>query len=538
MNPSYVIGVDVGTGSARAGLFDAAGYRLATHSHPIQMWRPLPGYAEQSSTDIWSAIAISIRECLSQAKVTADQVVGISFDATCSLVVLDENGLGLSVNLDGDPKRDIIVWMDHRAVAETDKINSGSYNALRYAGGKLSPEMQTPKLLWLKKNLPHTWSRAAHFFDLADYLTWRATGSQSRSLCTVVCKWTYMGEEHRWDSNFFRSIGLGDILGRIGNDVQPMGTRLGFLTPGAAQELGLTVGCVVGQGIIDAHAGGLGMLGSAWAESEGTPLEALESTLALIGGTSNCHMAVSREARFVPGVWGPYSGAMVPGMWLSEGGQTTAGAAIDFAIADHAHAPALREESERSGKTVYELLNTEIARQGGSPTLTRDFHVLPYFLGNRSPHADPHARAVYDGILLDNTISSQAIRYYATLQAVAYGTRDIIETLNANGYSIDTVFVTGGATKNPLWLQEHADATGATLILPEEPEAVLLGTAVLAATAAGLHRDVYSAMKSMSRPGQTIVPRPEYREYHGAKFQIFRELYQQQRARKARMSGF
>jgi len=120
----YVVGVDVGTGSARAGLFDANGGRLATASHPIAMWRPQPDWAEQSSTDIWDAIRLCVRECLSQAQIAASKVVGISFDATCSLVVLDANGDDLPINTDGDKTRDVIVWMDHRAIPETEEINA------------------------------------------------------------------------------------------------------------------------------------------------------------------------------------------------------------------------------------------------------------------------------------------------------------------------------------------------------------------------------------------------------------------------------
>ncbi len=108
----------------------------------------------------------------------------------------------------------------------------------------------------------------------------------------------------------------------------------------------------------------------------------------------------------------------------------------------------------------------------------------------------------------------QALRYYATLQAVAYGTRDIVRAMNEAGYRIETLFVTGGGTKNPLWLQEHADATGLTLVLPEEPEAVLLGAAMLAARAAGLYpnaagshaRHVPSRPHHRAQPGHRRLP--------------------------------
>src|SRR5438270_310132 len=123
--------------------------------------------------------------------------------------------------------------------------------------------------------------------------------------------------------------------------------------------------------------------------------------------------------------------------------------------------------------------------------IPKDRRSLPDSIGNRSPKANPTASHVLDGSSLDKSITSRTLRYYAVIQAVAYGSRDIIAELNRAGYRIDRMFVTGGGTKNPLWLQEHADATGCTILLPREPEAVLLGSAILAATAAGLYSDIY-----------------------------------------------
>jgi FGGY-family pentulose kinase len=543
----YIIGVDVGTGSARSGLFDPQGTLLAAAVEPIQTWKPRPDFVEQSSEDIWRAIGKTIRQVLQIAAVSPDQVVGISYDATCSLVVLDSFDKPLTVDIEGDPQRNIIVWMDHRALIETANINAGGHEVLKYVGGKLSPEMETPKLKWLKTQLPATWNSAGKFLDLADFLTYRSSGVDARSLCTVVCKWTYLGHEGgRWDKNYFQAIGLEDAFdnGRIVDDIRPMASYLGNLTPTAAQELGLTTNCAVGVGIIDAHAGGLGLLGAIWKDREGQDPALLETALALIGGTSNCHMAVSREPQFIPGIWGPYYGAMVPGMWLTEGGQSSAGSAIDHIIADHVNAEALNAKAKSSGLTIYQLLNAELERlqhEANLPhpsLLTRDLHILPYFLGNRSPNADPYAHAIIDGLTLDESIVSQALLYYATIQAVAYGTRDIVRAMNESAFRIDTLFVTGGGTKNPLWLQEHADATGLTLILPKEPEAVLLGSAILAAAAAGIYPDVPSAMQAMSGRGQIVRPNPESAAYHQAKFEIFREMYSQQLHRREAMSDF
>jgi D-ribulokinase len=268
----------------------------------------------------------------------------------------------------------------------------------------------------------------------------------------------------------------------------------------------------------------------------------LETALALISGTSDCHMAVSRAPKYIPGIWGPYFGAMVPDMWLTEAGQTTAGSALDAVIESHPNYPALASAAKKRTKSVYELLNEEVARlqklSNCGPEITRDLHVLPYFLGNRSPHADPRARASIDGIMLDDSLSSQALLYYATLQSLAYGTCEIIEKLNAGDYSINTIYITGGGAKNSLLLQETADITSCNVVLPAETESVLLGSAILAAAASGLHEDVETAMQKMSRTANTIAPRAATAPYHKAKYKIFKDLYTQQKRRRTAMKSF
>lgn len=108
-------------------------------------------------------------------------VKGIGFDATCSLAVLSSSGQPVTVSLTKDPQRNVILWQDHRAIAEADKINDDQHSVLQFVGGRISPEMQAPKLLWLRRNLyEECWKRAGHFFDLADFLTYRATGATSR----------------------------------------------------------------------------------------------------------------------------------------------------------------------------------------------------------------------------------------------------------------------------------------------------------------------------------------------------------------------
>jgi D-ribulokinase len=190
------IGIDVGTSSTRAGIFDERGNLLATAKHPIAVWHEAGDIVEQSSLDIWTASASAVRTAMAEAAISPHLVRGIGFDATCSLVVLDHAGEPLTVSGSGDIRRNVIVWMDHRAIEEARLINETQDEVLRYAGGSISPEMEMPKLLWLKRHMRDSFDRAGHFFDLADFLSWRATGSPARSTCTVTCKWNYLDGAH------------------------------------------------------------------------------------------------------------------------------------------------------------------------------------------------------------------------------------------------------------------------------------------------------------------------------------------------------
>lgn len=531
------IGIDVGTGSARAGVFDLSGRMLGQGSSNIRIWRPELDFIEQSSDDIWQACCKAVIKAMLQAGVSAKNIKGIGFDATCSLVVLGDDAKPLTVSPTGKDFQNVIVWMDHRAVNQADRINKTGHQVLDYVGGDISPEMETPKLLWIKENLPETWRRAAWFFDLPDFLVFRATGEDVRSLCSTVCKWTYLGHEDCWDDSYFRLIGLDDLVEenyrRIGQRIRPMGEAVGNgLTEKAAAQLGLNPGTAVGVSIIDAHAGGVGMLGASIDGNRSTEAD-FQRRLALIGGTSSCHMAVSQESRFVPGVWGPYFSAMIPGLWLSEGGQSATGALVDHVIYSHTSVNKLRSKAEMTNNSIYALLNEcleSLAVSTDFPAkLTQALHVLPYFHGNRSPRANPTLRGMVSGYRLSDSIEELSRLYLATIQAIAYGTRHIIEVMNEQGYSIDTIFACGGGTKNPVFLIEHADATGCRIILPEETEAVLLGSAILGAVASDQYTSVIEAMGGMTRAGKTINPTGGAQtRYHTAKYNVFKRMYNDQ----------
>jgi FGGY-family pentulose kinase len=315
-----------------------------------------------------------------------------------------------------------------------------------------------------------------------------------------------------------------------------MGERVGKgLTSKAAADMGLSEGTAVSVSIIDAHAGGIGMLGL---HATGEEKPDFDRRLALIGGTSSCHMAVSKESRFISGVWGPYFSAMVPGFWLNEGGQSATGALVDHIIFNHAASAELAKAADQAKVSPYEFLNERLREMGGKEVhqLTRDIHVCPYFHGNRSPRANPHLKGMISGLKLSAGLDDLALLYLATVQAIAYGTRHIVETMDQAGYKINTVIVCGGGIKNPVFLRQHADCMGRRLIVPKEPEAVLLGSAILGAVAAGVYPSIPDAMAVMSQPGEVVEPDTTTKSYHDAKYKVFHSMYEHQMSYAARMA--
>lgn len=162
-----------------------------------------------------------MRRVVTESAVDPNKIKGIGFDATCSLAVFDSETddpvtvTGPDFENDGND-RNVILWLDHRPVDETKKINDTKHNLLRYVGGRMSIEMEIPKALWLKNNMPPEKFDKCKFYDLTDALTHLATGSEVRSFCSTVCKQGYVpigvdGSEKGWQEDFFNQIGLGDL---------------------------------------------------------------------------------------------------------------------------------------------------------------------------------------------------------------------------------------------------------------------------------------------------------------------------------------
>lgn len=529
MSDSYYIGVDVGTASVRVCVMDEAGTPCAIYSKPIERFNPKQDFMNMSSQNIWDSTCCCVKQALKEANVDPKNVKAIAFDATCSLVVT--NGPASLSTLPVGPDfsiqdQDVILWMDHRAKQETEQIKATKHPLLKYVGGQMSIEMEIPKILWLKSNMPAPLFQKAHFYDLSDWLTMRSTGIDARSFCSVACKQGYVphGVDNSttgWNTEFLDSIGLQELthnnfekMGGVNNKngvYHSAGEPVGTLTSLAASELGLPESVVVGSGVIDAYSGWIGTVAS---NSSALPNVPVSSRLAAVAGTSTCHIVQSKEPVFVPGVWGPYRDVLVPGMWCAEGGQSATGELIKFVVTTHpAYEEAVKLMEDAKTGSVFDFLNARLETlrsQANLPTiyhLIKDLHFYGDLYGNRSPIADPNMRGSIVGLSMDLSVDDLARKYLAVLEFVCQQQRQIIDAMNSKGHEVTTIYLSGGQCRNTVLTKLMASCARMPVVIPEYIDsAVVLGTAMLAARAAHPQASLWETMCKYSHDGSVITP--------------------------------
>ncbi|KAK0328398.1 hypothetical protein LTR54_013895 [Friedmanniomyces endolithicus] len=568
----HYIGIDVGTGSARACIMNNKGDIVGLASENIGLWQPETGYYEQSTTNIWRCICSSIHRAMDQHNVDPSSIRGIGFDATCSLAVFSEDtDEPVSVtgprfdNADGND-RNVILWLDHRPVEETKKINATNHNLLRYVGGQMSIEMEIPKVLWLKNNMPKELFDRCKFYDLTDALTHLATGNETRSFCSVVCKQGFVpvgvdGSVKGWQEDFLTDIGLPDLcednFKRMGgvNGVNgrylTAGELIGTLSEKAAADMGLPAGIAVGSGVIDAYAGWIGTVGAKVNLSNDTlnagvaknDVSQAFTRLAAVAGTSTCHLAMSEKPVFVNGVWGPYRDVLIPDYWLAEGGQSATGELLKHVIETH---PAFQEAmsvAETFNANIYDYLNEhlrEMQEKTNAPTISylgRHFFFYGDLFGNRSPVADPDMKGSVIGLSSDKSLDGLALYYYGTMEFIALQTHQIIEAMNSSGHVISSIFMSGSQCQNSILMELMATACDMPVLIPRYVHAAVVhGAAMLGAKAASTDKDgksepLWNIMDRMSKPGKAVRPNKDEGEKKllKAKYKVFLQQCEQQR---------
>jgi ribulose kinase len=297
----------------------------------------------------------------------------------------------------------------------------------------------------------------------------------------------------------------------------PPGTDLGPLTAAAAAALGLTTKTRVAASLIDAHAGALCVLGV-----QASHPEMLDQYLCLVAGTSNSVLALAPNARPTGGLWGPAEGAILPGLWLLEAGQSASGALLDYVIRSH---PAGGTPDAARHKAIADRI--VVLREAEGAAFGARLHVLPDFHGNRSPRAEPSALGAISGLGLDVDFDSICRLYWRTAVALALGIRQNLDVLRAAGFNADRLLLAGGHARNDLLVGLYADATGSTVVEPNAPDVVLLGSAMLAAAAAGLGPSLAAVAAAMNQGGVEREPEPVAKAGFDRDYRIFLEMQRQ-----------
>lgn len=469
---AFVIGIDGGTESLRAHVFDLEGRSRGVGKGAYPTVFPEPGQAEQAPEDWWQAAGVAVRAAMAAAGLEAAQISAICADTTsCTVVALDAAGA---------PLRPALLWMDVRAHREADEVAGCGDPALRLNGagaGPVSPEWMIPKALWIARHQPEIWARAARVGEYQDYLNFRLTGRWCASRNNVTMRWHYQTEHGGWPASLLARLGLGDLQQKWPAEIVAPGAPIGGLTEAAARHLGLAPGTLVVQGGADAF---IGMIGLGVTEP---------GEMALITGSSHLHLGVAARSVNAPGVWGTYMDCVYPGRPIIEGGQTSTGSVIAWFkrhFAEHLSFDALNAAAEALPPGAEGLLACD------------------HFQGNRTPHTDALARGAITGLTLKHT---PAHIYRALIEAVCFGTRQIVEAFGA-AFDARRIVIAGGTTRAPFWLQVHADTLGLPLQVTEEPEACALGSAILAATGAGHFASIEAGCAAMVRVSHTITPDP------------------------------
>ena len=498
--PPYVLGVDVGTQSLRAGVFDLAGTPVVFADRPLEIAYPAPGWAEQRPEDWWDALVVAVGRCLGEGNLKPEEIVGISVDGSCSNAPIDAAG---------NPLGPAILWMDLRAHAEAARVTATRHPALRYAGGEESPEWPLPKAMWLRAHESETFGRATYLMESTNWLIFRLTAEPTLPLNSAACKWHYLANEGGWPRDLFAQVGASDVLEKLPSRVLYLGEKAGELTTAAARALGLKPGTAVGQGGIDAYTGMIGLDVVA------------PGKLALVMGSSTCQLALAERATLNPGMWGPFPEAVTPGLFAIEGGQTSTGSVVRWLIENFGAGEA--RKAAEAGENLYAWLDARAAEVApGSEGLV----VLDYWQGNRTPIRDPLARGTIWGLTLKHGFAHLLRAIY---EGTAFGNRHILESLREHGVDVTKVYACGGGARSALWLQIHADVAQTPICLTEVPDAVALGTAICGAVAAGAYPSLAAAAREMVHVATEVAPDPSKREIYDFHYDKYVRTYRQLR---------
>jgi ribulose kinase len=486
-----LLSIDLGTEGARVGAYTDDGASLGSTHRPYRTTFPRPGWAEQDPHEWWAAFIDAARTLLaSDACRSAGPVVSLASATTASTVaIVDESG---------SPLRPAILWMDSRAAPQAKRTAqfAADHPILSWSGGSDASEWLVPKAMWLKENEPAVYARSARIVEAIDYLTFRLTGRWVGSQMNAVCKYNNDTIKGRFPVELYQALGIGDLVTKLPDQILPVGSAAGALVSTVADELGISAGTPVAVGGIDAHVSLLACGGSP------------QGVVSLVSGTSSAIIAEVDEPVSTTELWGPYPRALRASKWLVEGGQVTSGSVLKWA-----------------GENIMGVDREDLAALiAGATAVAPGAHglrALDTFMGNRTPFRDARLRGAVVGLTLGTTREEL---YRAAVEAVACGTKSVIDSFERAGVACDRLVFSGGIEKNSLWQQVTVDVLGRETEIVDGDNLTLRACAVIAATGAGLVRDLDEGAALYRPRTRTLLPNPARQELYAQTFDDYLAL--------------
>ncbi len=516
----YAIGVDFGTESGRAALVDlGSGEVLATNavrypSAVIDQKLPSTGerlphdYALQDPDDWVKVLERGIPAVIKESGVDAEQVVGLGIDFTsCTVLPTTSEGVPLCTLEEWRERRHAWpkLWKHHAAQPVADRLNEvalerGEDFLARY-GGRISSEWYFPKLIevWLEDR--EVYDACATFIEATDWTVWWLTGSQCRQTATAGFKAMWSPEDGLPPTDYFTAAypGFEHPGEKLGDSFVPLGSKAGTLRPEVAKKLKLSESTAVAVGNVDA-----------WVSVPGVGVED-PGTFVIVIGTSICDMIVHPEETRLPGITGVVKDGILPGLYGYEAGQAAVGDMLAWFVDDLVMDP-----------DSYAEFEAKAAEIGPGET---GLLALDWWNGNRTILADADLTGAIFGLTLQTTREEI---YRALLEAIAFGSRRIMDNFEEHGLVLSEVVACGGiAERSPLMMQLLADTSGRRVHVPEVSEIPARGAALFGAVAAGVFDDIGSAIEA-TRPKKvrTYEPDLEAKKTYDRVYEIYRTLYE------------
>ena len=490
---SLLLGLDIGTTSTIGILIDPEGGTVATASRPSELVSRHPNWAEEDPSRWWSNVCAIIPELLASAGARASDIVAVGVTGMVpTIILLDE---------DGRPLRDSIQQNDARAVREIEEVKQTIDPDEFFArtGGSINQQSVSPKLRWLARHEPECMSRARTLLGSYDYITARLTGSPS-----VEQNWALEAgfmdlREARLHEDLIR---LGGITPEHLPPLRASHEVAGEVTARAAAETGLAAGTPVVAGCAD-HIASAFVAGAAE-----------DGDLVVKFGGAGDIMLSCREAVTDPRMFIDFH--IVPGLFFSNGCMAASGLMLNWIVRHLAGAES--EEARKSGLKVHALLDR---RAEALPPGAGGVVLLPYFLGEKTPLHDPHARGTVAGLGLHHGLPHL---WRAALEAVAYGFRHHVDVFSEMGLGPRRVIACDGGAASDLWLQITADVLEQPIQRLLHHPGSCLGAAFVAGMGTGAIDD-WSAIGRYVSPDRVFEPEPSrlpaYRDAYG----VYRDLY-------------